>query len=954
MFRTTKVCAGLMVAFGGGLLMAAAPVLAQSTPQTLERVEITGSSIKRIEGESSAPIQVMKRQDIERTGATSVEQLMRSVSAMVSSNSTAAASSSGATTGGISTVSLRGLTAERTLILINGKRVAPYGAPDTSVAVDVDSIPVSAIERVEILKDGASAIYGSDAIAGVVNFILRKDFKGVELSASYGAATQDGKGDVTKFSAVTGFGDIDADRFNVMLMGSYQKDGALFGRDREFARTAVRLDENNFGGSSRSDPANISIPGFGVFNPRVNGATGQGDCSPNGVYVPEAGPDICLFDTGPFVGLIPATERWSLVTSGRLNISDALQIYGDLGWTRKESKTVIQPSPIDAAFGIPFMMTTANPFYPTAFVQSITGGATPTLSVRYRPFIIGNRALTDTADAVRGLVGIQGNLAGWDYDASFLHATSQVTEKLDGGYFRINNDSTGPGIVPLLSGQVLGSNGQPLWLNPFGDNSAEVAAAAKATNFIGEAFKTNTKLTSLQAKASREIMQLRGGGLGMALGGEVRNEGFKLNSAAALGTGNISGYGGNFVSLDTDRKMAGLFAEISAPVLKGLELGAAVRYDRYDATKNPLDSSVAGNSLAGFISVPSGDTMPQSVIDRIAAESTGDAPSFAKSTGKLSLRYQAMQELLVRGTVSTGFRAPSLLDLYGPVQAGVSEVQNDPRNCQGANAGNPDFCFTQFNVYNGGNSRLKPEESKSVTLGIVLEPVRGWSVGVDYFNTKVKNMIQVLSSTFILENEAIYQDRVTRGPSGEIIAIDQRLENTGKVALRGVDFDLRGSLNTDVGRVGLNWVATYMDKWKSQNPDGTWSNDLGETSGSVAGYIPRLRHSTTLTWESGAWGVAATYNWQSGATDQCGNLLQDDFGNCAPQDLRRAGSYETIDAQVKWTGIKNVALTLGARNLLDRDPPYVNASGGAFQSGYDPTYVDPRGRFVYLTATYKF
>src|SRR4051794_36203525 len=176
MFRKTKVCTGLMLAFGS-VTVGISPALAQ---QQLEKVEITGSSIKRIEAETALPVQVITREQIERTGATTVEQLLNTVTAASSSGQLSAGAVSGATTGGISSVSLRGLNSQHTLVLLNGKRIAPYGIGFTndSVSVDVNSIPLAAVERVEILKDGASAVYGSDAIAGVINFIMRKDFTG--------------------------------------------------------------------------------------------------------------------------------------------------------------------------------------------------------------------------------------------------------------------------------------------------------------------------------------------------------------------------------------------------------------------------------------------------------------------------------------------------------------------------------------------------------------------------------------------------------------------------------------------------------------------------------------------------------------------------------------------------------------------------------------------------------
>ncbi|HEY6354205.1 MAG TPA: TonB-dependent receptor, partial [Burkholderiaceae bacterium] len=830
MFRRTRVALAAATAVGG-----LAATVTGAWAQDTQRVEVTGSSIKRIEGESNAPIQVIKRADIEKTGITNVEQLLRTVSAMVSSNTTAAASAAGLTTGGGSTVSLRGLTPERTLVLINGKRVAPYGSPASGVAVDVNSIPLAAIERVEILKDGASAIYGSDAIAGVVNFILRSDYKGFEMEASYGAATQDGKGDITTLSAIGGVGDLATDKYNVMLIGTYQKDGALFGRDRDFANTSIRLDKNQNSSSSRTDPGNIGIPGVGVRNPLVNGATQTANCAPNATYVPAINRNICLFDVAPFVGLLPKTERFGLQGSGRVALDNNVELYGELGWSQNKIETVIQPSPIDAAFGIPFNMTTANPFYPTAFVQGQTGGATPTLAVRYRPFIIGNRDLTDTIDATRAVAGVRGTAAGWDYDGNLLYSGSQTKEVLNGGFFRINDDpATGlPGIVPLLSGAVLGTNGQPLWVNPFGANSAEVSAAAKATNFLGQAFKTNTSLTEIQGKASKEMATLEGGGLSTAFGAELRHETYKLDSAAALGTGNISGYGGNFVPFDTSRNVAGIFGEVVAPVKKGLELGAALRYDNYAATTNPLGPQPAIDSLSTLASAPSLDPMAPADIARIAAQSTGSAPSFGQATGKLGARWQAMPELLLRGTYSTGFRAPSLFDLYSPLQLSVSPVVNDPKKCDNANP-DPNFCATQFNTYLGGNSQLKPEKSQSLTLGFVAEPIRGFSVGVDYFKTEVKDMIQTLSLTYILQNEAVYQNRVQRGPSGEIIAIDQRPENVGKVNLAGWDFDLRWNFAAgDYGRVLLGWTATYMSQWDSTNPDGSTTNNIGTTSGAV-------------------------------------------------------------------------------------------------------------------------
>ena len=940
--KRTHVAAAVLQAVAAMALSAG--VQAQ---QQVERIEITGTSIKRLQGETAAPVQVITREDIERSGATSVEQLIRQISASNSSNAIVAASASGATTGGISTASLRGLTAERTLILLNGKRITAYGAPNSSVAVDVDAIPLAAIERIEVLKDGASAIYGSDAIAGVINFILRRDFRGVEASVGYGSP-EDGKGDVTKASLTAGHGNLARDGFNVMAVLSYQRDGKLVGADRDFASTAVRLDQDNFGGSSRSNPGNIAIPGVGVRNPRVSG--GRGDCGPFGVYVPEFNRNICLFDTAPFVTLLPKIERIGASVAGRFRVGGGWEAYANIDFTKKSANTSIQPSPIDAAFGIPFILTPSSPFYPTAFIQGLTGGATPNVSVRYRPFFTGLRDITNTAENTRLVAGITGELAGWDVDANILLNESRVGERLNSGYFRIFTDSTGPGIVPLLSsGRV----------NPFGPNSAAVEAEAFATNFIGDAYRVKTSLNAVQAKASREWGRLGGGPIGWAVGAEYRGEKFTLDSAEALGTGNISGYGGNFADTRVRRNVASAFAEASMPVSRDLQVDAAVRFDQYAKSNNPNSAADGAAVMRSFESVD-GDRLPEGVVTRVASESVGNAPSFGRATGKLGLRFKATNAVTLRSTVSTGFRAPSLLDLFGPLQTGVSAVINDPARCKGANAGNPDDCATQFNVYNGGRSTLKPERSTNFTAGVVWTPDRETTLSIDYYAIDVRNLISTLSASFMLANESAYRDRINRGrPTipglpGSIIAIDQRLENVGKVKVSGIDLDFSTRVQSALGRVNADLNITYIDKWRSQNPDGTFDSAINESSATITGVIPRLKYTAAVGLTNGPWTGTLAYNWQNSYTDQCGNLLQDEFGLCPAGTLRKAGAYETWDVQLKYTGIRNLGLTFGIKNVFDRDPPYVNGSGGAFQSGYDPTYVDPRGRFFYGTITYSF
>ena len=263
----------LSIAFGAAwvTVLIAPPAFAQ---QSIERVEITGSSIKRIDAETALPVQVVSRQEIEATGAANVEQFLQGLGVALQGNSNSvAATSSGATTGGVSSVSLRGLGSQRTLVLIDGKRVSAGGTLTDSTTVDINHIPVAAIERIEVLKDGASAIYGSDAIGGVINFILRKDYKGGEATA-YANYTQHPGGRGWGTNALVGWGDMAKDSFNATMSFDYRKQDALYGRDRPFASSGINPDALNDTTSGNTFPANFAAAEQAMISAFINRLTG--------------------------------------------------------------------------------------------------------------------------------------------------------------------------------------------------------------------------------------------------------------------------------------------------------------------------------------------------------------------------------------------------------------------------------------------------------------------------------------------------------------------------------------------------------------------------------------------------------------------------------------------------------------------------------------------------------
>jgi len=933
------VAAGLAIAFGGLAALCGAPVYAQSSDaQRLERVEITGSSIKRIEGETALPVQVITREDIQKTGAANVEQLLQTISAVASSQGLTAASVSGATTGGLSSVSLRGLSSLRTLILLNGRRVAPYGQGFTgdSVSVDVNSIPLAAIERVEVLKDGASAIYGSDAIAGVINFILRKDFKGAEITAEYGDTT-DGGAKLQRISAAYGYGDLGKDRFNLMLVASFQKEEALFGRQRKFASTGINEAALNDTTSGNTFPANIFLlDGSGrTRNPSAPTCPG-----PYAILDPLFPPNRCRFDPAPLVQLTPDAERTSIFASAKFAVTSSMEAFIEGSFNRNKQNNVIQPVPLSDQFSLPdsnvlfnqapynglyparfgalagtptglvpgfsaIILQPGDKFYPTSYVQSVVGAGNPLvpIAVRYRAAESGNRDLTDIAEAPRLTFGVKGVAMGWDYDAAYLYSQSKVREQVNNGFPSLSQ------IMPLLNtGNV----------NLFGPNDAATTAQIKATNFTGDAFKIDSNLSSIAAKASREVAQLPAGPFALALGAEYRKEKLNWQPNATIATGDISGYGGNFLTTDKSRDVKAVFAEVNVPIVKGLEANAAVRYDDYEGV---------GNS----------------------------------TTPKFSLRWQPTRAMLLRASYGKGFRAPSLQDLFLPNTTGVTPPGlNDPLRCPTTNSSND--CQTQFAVTFGGNAQLKPEKSDNYTLGIVLEPTNNLSVAVDWFKIDLKEtIVNGVTAAIILSDLGRYGNLVRRGATdpafpnlpGPIVNIDQTNINLGETRLSGFDIDAKWSLPAgDVGKFTIGLAGTYFAKYDGQNPDGSFTGGVDQPNASTGGVIPRWKHYMTINWTRGPWDVTLAQSYQGSYTDLAGTFEDTEDPAFKP---RMVGSYTTYDLQGSYTGFKNLRLTLGARNILNTDPPYTNAGGQtAFQSGYDPQYADPRGRFIYGRVTYMF
>lgn len=896
-------------------------VIAQETGAAPEEIVVTGSRIRRTD-EGALPVQTITQEDIQRTGVTSPDQFLQTLSVAVQGNTnTVSASGAGVASGGVSSASLRGLGSQRTLVLVNGRRLSGGGTITDSTSVDVNSIPLAAVERVEVLKEGASAVYGSDAIAGVINFILRKGYEGAEVTANYGEAS--GGAGIAKINGVVGFGNLTEDRYNAMFVASWQKEDALFGRDRSFASSSINEAAENDSTSGNSFPANVAaVDGSVAGNPMA------GNCAPS-VTDPFFGPDVCRYDPAPFVGLLPDSERASIYGAFRYALTDDLTAFVEASYSRNEMDFVIQPVPLSDQFALPdnhplfnqdpyngfatVLLRPTSPFYPTDFVVAQTGGATPDLLVRYRSVVTGNREWTDTIEHPRVTLGLEGDVGEWNFDVALMHSQTKLTEDFRNGAPAYSL------ILPLLnSGQV----------NFFGPNTQDVLDLVDAAQFRGEAYSTKTSINSIAASATRNLVDLSAGPLAFAFGAEYRQEKFETNPSAAIQSGDISSYGGNFFPIDRDRDVMSAYAELNIPVLQSLELNAAVRFDDYQGTGN-------------------------------------------KTVPKISARWRPNDMILVRGSAGKGFRAPSLTELWQPQVTGVTAAGlNDPERCNVADANgviNQDSrdCATQFPITLGGNEDLKPEESENYTLGIVIEPSPNFSLGFDAFRVNLEDTIIFgVSPTAILADTAQFGGLVTRGAPeagtpglpGRIVNINQVNLNFGETKVEGVDADLRLRFDAgDVGTFAASIVGTYFTKYDIQNPDGSFDSVVGEVTPIVngsGGVVPRWHHYLTLGWMHDIWELTLTQSFQTAYDDLPGNFQDPDAPGFR---VREVGSYLTHDVQAAFTGIDALRIAVGVRNVADRDPPYTNAGGqNFFQSGYDPGYVDPRGRFFYASLTYSF
>lgn len=909
------------------VLALCAPALAQE-----QRVEITGSAIKRVDAEGALPITVITREQIARSGAVNTEELMNSIAAVSSSDAINNSTGAGNSTAGRSTISLRGLSGGRTLVLVNGRRLA-VSVGGAGGSVNVNNIPLAAIERVEVLKDGASSIYGSEALAGVVNFILTKDFKGIELGISAGAPSRDGGGKTERATVVAGFGDIAKDRYNITASLSQDKESALFAKDRDFAKTgnvfpyvvAAATGQGNIEGpftlgtrvngvwrEGTRGPGFGNAPGTGYGNPlAVTDKCGDINMFKNPTNTAPKNTPYCTFDSDAFVGLIPKRETSNLTLNGIFRASDKLEFFADVLHSKNIVIQTFQPSPIRRSFNTTdaqfqaqgvdpvLLIKPSNPNYKIAadFLTAAGFGSIvgQPLAITARVFDFGPRTQRDVTEQSRLVFGARGDIAGQSYELAYSTNKYELSGTVPDGYFS----------QVAYAKAVQASND---W-NPWSLNQSDAFKAAIApAKYTGDTLAGTAKTNIFDAKISGDVMNLPAGPLAYAVGTQFRDEKYQTRPSAALFSGDIAGLGGAQEPVDRSRKITSLFGELVIPVLKGLEGNVAARHDKYNDV---------GNS----------------------------------DTYKASMRWQPMKNLVLRGGVGTGFRAPTLVELWIPQTLGTSAQFTDPRF-----PNNPNL---QVNALTGGNPLLKPEKSKQATLGFVFQPIDAVSITADYWKIDVNGIIATPSTQEIVSRfragDPAYANLVILAPDGQVDSTKEINANVGSAKLEGVDVEINAKFAMSGGNLNVNLNGTYMIRYDQTSPGGTISRKVGTTveadgtpvleAANFGGVILRWKHKLSATYSTGPWALTLAQNYYTGY--RSGDRELDGVPHFVP-------NQSLYDMNVSYSGIKNLRLALGVKNLFDKNPPIYVPVSNQFQGGYDISLYDARARFVYGSVNYKF
>jgi iron complex outermembrane recepter protein len=926
----------------GGATVAATPAAAQE----VQRIEITGTNIKRIDAETSSPVQVLSREEIKRSGANSIKELLDLLPSASPTLSDIGGSNSFAS--GASSASLRNLGKTSTLILFNSRRVAPYALADfNEVFTNLDALPLDAVERIEILRNGASAIYGSDAVAGVINIITRQDFSGVNVAANYERSYRVEDANQVTAAVTGGLGSMDKDGFNVLANLELFKRHNVIARDVIDEINPLRFRSGAIPTTFVGQTSTFSYPGNLLGgNGSVPVAGCQGDLVISG---------LCRYDRFERFEMIPEAERTNGLLSGRMRLGSDMQAFSELLFSRTKT-TYVSPF---AAYGIGLGSTTwgnprtngAQTFFnrglPAAHPLNSLGEEEPEFRYRFTDSPSGSTA---TATNYRLLAGLSGTGSNYDWEASVGFLGSKVDDVQYGtfsnsGFIEVIGDYNQDQLAPDFFNRPGGYRiGQP--------NSAEVIN--KLFPNFGSTGKTTQ--TVFDAKVTGELGELAGGPIGLAAGVDIRREKFTITPTDNLAAGDIVGFG--LSQTDGRRTFGASFGEVSLPFSKGLEVQLAARLDTFPN----LDTNVSP---------------------------------------KIGAKWRANEALMFRGTAESGFRAPNLTETAPSVKFAFNNGIVDPQRCNPAIALVTDLrnqsdalpdtdprkallaaradiveqneCSAGIAAIVANNPTLKPETSKSLSLGLVLQPARNVSVTLDFWEIERKNEIDIKSADELLslEGSALPPGaRISRRAldandqsfteaeqtrygvaTGALEAISRGFENLFRTKTSGIDLGLQISNATPVGKIDFTAQAQYLIKYRefigSENKFG--NNLAGDYT------YPRVYANAGISLTAGNW-VNGLRVFSTSATTLRGDSF-DPTGTpewCEDRNITicKVPAATTFDYYVRYAGVRNLTLGLYVKNIFDKYPPIDFRS--QFGTPIPQDSGDVRRRTFRASAEYKF
>jgi iron complex outermembrane recepter protein len=954
------------------------PAMAQQdTTDRSQRVEITGSNIKRIAKEGTSPIETLTAKDIAQSGAKTVLELLRQVPALGADGFNDTPTQNGFSRS-VATASLRALGSTSTLILLNGRRMTPaaFANPNNgaSTLYDLNAIPISALERVEILKDGASAVYGSDAVGGVINFITKNNYQGFEASVRAGF-NDDREFRKNTLTLTAGFGNFDTDGFNFLVSADITQRGATSIRNgsndiQADDYRAINLRLNKFNSSlsalpfftKEQTPGNLNFPQNTTASRVLNVTAG---CAPDqlitggaefgNVALPLLGRTFCNYDVDQWVDSQSKGTDTNVISRGTLKLPGTMVGFAEAAYGESERTIRGAPRAISGvsptrnfllggeAASFQAILNVGHPDNPFNS-DPVPGRAA--LGIRFGSLPGG---FTETnIKQYRTLVGVRGALANWDWETALLwNRTDRETKEFGFLY------------LPVLR-QLLGAPGP---------TSGRSIASINADPNLSVPLKNvaTAEIKQVDAKATTEFGKLPGGAIGVAVGVELRQESIGITTDPNIAAGNILGLSNTAVN--GKRNVQSAFVEFRTPWLTSFEMDFAGRVDKYPGIKTNF--------------VP-----------------------------KVGAKWTANDMLALRGSYSKGFRAPAVSQVSpGGAQFFVNNLV-DPLRCEpdgvtpkpGAAAND---CAKSVSGVGTSNPALTPEKSTSHSVGFIFSPVKGFDVVVDFYKIRKVGEVALGSAQDVIDKPQNYPaTALTRDttPSlllngvagtGPLLAVSLPWTNQGSTEVSGIDYEFKGAFTADGIRFTPSLRGSYALTYRRAEQPGYQTFNVVGTNGGISDFatsvsdIPRSKLRAGLGFEKDDHQFNLAMNYVSGISywrendssftpprNYTGNTCQ--YGGPS-DDTRIAGrtvlgvaptatngrdlyinrypncrmaSWMTFDVGYTYSGIKNLRLSANIANLTDQAAPY--SPNATISNGYNTGLHNATGRYFSLSASYKF